>query len=356
MSDKDHLRSVAESNAAHAEAANVAARLDSERKKHHATRRELTASQERVAELEKLLARFTAVKPGDTRVPGWMQPKGQPRTHHATALLVLSDLHLDEVVDLDEMAGMNAYSRKIAERRLDAVINGVVKMCRDYVAGVTFDGIVVALNGDVITGEIHDELARTNEAPPMATVAHWVPRIASALVHLADEFGSVFVPCTDGNHDRAYKRVPAKKRAESSMAWVVYNWLADTLRDDERITFRITTAPGQVYPIYDTTFHQIHGDGFRSSGGVGGIYPSMLKYLLRQDALWTSQGQPIDCHIMGHWHQYLTGPNFLVNGSLKGMDEYAKSNGFSFELPRQALAIVTPERGISMQMPVYADG
>ena len=53
-------------------------------------------------------------------------------------------------------------------------------------------------------------------------------------------------------------------------------------------------------------------------------------------------------------HQLLFGPNWIVNGSLKGMDEYAKTAGFAFEKPRQALAIVTPERGIVQQMPVYA--
>jgi hypothetical protein len=38
----------------------------------------------------------------------------------------------------------------------------------------------------------------------------------------------------------------------------------------------------------------------------------------------------------------------------KGYDEYAKRSGFGFEPPRQALAVVTPERGIVQQMPVYA--
>lgn len=350
-----NLRDTAGQMVAESAAAEVGARLESERQKHAATRRELVKAQDRIVELEQLMDRFTVVNPGDTTVPKWMAAKRRARGHRATALLMLSDLHLDERVDLDEMSGMNAYNRAIAEGRLEAVVNGCVKLCSQYVAGVDFDGIVLPLNGDIITGEIHDELARTNEAPPTASIAHWVPKLASAIAYLADEFGRVFVPCTDGNHDRTYRRTPSKRRAESSLAWVVYNWLADTLRADERITFRITTAPGQVYPVYGTVFHQIHGDGFRSSGGVGGIYPSMLKYLLRQDALWSSQGTPVDCHLLGHWHTYLTGPNFIVNGSLKGYDEYAKGNGFSFEKPRQALAVVTPERGITLQMPVYAD-
>lgn len=344
-----------DAHAAQSETASVQAALVSERKKHAATRRELVKAGDRVTELETLMDRYTAVKPGDLRVPKWLTPKRKTRAHRATALLQLSDLHLDEVVDLDQMAGMNAYNRDIATQRFERLVEATVKIATTYVAGVHFDGIVVALNGDILSGDIHDELARTNEAPTTASIVHWVPKIASGLVHLADSFGRVQVFCTDGNHDRTYKKIPAKQRAESSFAWMFYNWLADLLRDDQRITFTLTTAESQVYPIYDTTFHQVHGDGFRSAGGVGGIYPSMLKYIARMDQLWSAQGKPIDVHLFGHWHQYLTGPNFIVNGSLKGYDEYAKRSGFGFEKPRQALAIVTPERGVVQQMPVYAE-
>ena len=349
------LRDRAEENAETDEAAKLRGNLETERKKHAATRRELARTQERVTELEKALERFTVAAPADMKVPKWLTRKRSKKAHRATALLVLSDLHLDEVVDLDEMSGMNEFNRKIAEQRLEGVVNGTERICSRYVAGVEFDGIVVALNGDVLSGSIHDELDRTNEAPTMASVVHWVPNLAAALTHLADTFGAVFVPCTDGNHDRYYKKVPAKQRVESSLAWVLYNWLADTLRDDNRITFRITTAPGQTYPIYDTVVHQIHGDGFRGGGGIGGIYPPMLKYLHRMDKMWADAGVAVDLHVMGHWHQYLTGRNYLVNGSLKGFDEYARSKGFTPEPARQALAIVTPERGVTMQMPVYAD-
>lgn len=310
----------------------------------------------RVDELEELMARFRAVRPADQQVPAWLTPKpGRTKKHRATALLMLSDLHLDEIVDPLAMAGMNAYDREIATRRLERVVDGTVMAATRMVSGVQWDGIVVALNGDILTGEIHDELARTNEAPTAASVTYWVPRLASALTHLADTFGRVHVPCTDGNHDRTYKKIPAKQRAESSWAWVVYNWLADMVRGDKRISFDIDPSEGRVYPIYDTWFHQIHGDGFRSAGGIGGIYPSMLKYLHRMNDVWASAGKRIDVHLIGHWHQYLTGPNFLVNGSLKGVDEYALHSGFRPEPPRQAFAVVTPERGIVQQMPIYAE-
>lgn len=311
----DDLDKIIEDSAPIDETERLRRRLADEQRAHAATRRATSKAEARIVELEALMDRYQAVKPADMKVPKWLAPKARPKAHRATALLMLSDLHLDEVVDRHEMSGMNEFNRAIAERRLEHVVEGTVKLTSTYVAGVTFDGIVVALNGDILSGEIHDELARTNAAPTTASVTHWVPRLASALTYLADHYGRV--------HDR--------------------------------ITFTITTAPGVVYPIYDTVFHQSHGDAFRSAGGVGGLYPSMLKHILRLDAMWGTQGHRIDCHLFGHWHQYLTGSNFLVNGSLVGYNEYARRSAFGFEPPRQALAIVTPERGIVQQMPVYAE-
>lgn len=318
-------------------------------------RRELGASEVEVRRLSAALERYATIKPQDMKVPAWLTPKKRSKKHHGTAVLMLSDLHLDEVVELDEMDGINSYSRAIAEKRLQRVVDGAVMMVRDYVAGLEIDGIVVALLGDIITGDIHEELAKTNEAPVPATIVHWVPILASALRHLADEFGKVHVPTVDGNHDRTTKRTQNKKRAETSNAWIVYNWLADTLRDDPRITFGISTSPEQIISVYDTRFLLSHGDTFRSAGGVGGLYPSLLKWLLRRHSLYSQTKQDFDFALLGHWHQYLLGQDFFVNGSLKGYDEYAKQNGFGFERPLQSMFIVTPERGVIQRMPIHAD-
>lgn len=310
-----------------------------------------------VKELESSLSRFAQVKPQDMKVPAWLKPKRSTKEHHGTPVLMLSDLHLDEVVDPLEMDGLNEYNREIAHARLEKVINGAITLTKDYVAGLTLDGIVVPLDGDILTGDIHPELVKTNEAPVQASVVHWVPALASALTHLADEFGQVFVPTADGNHDRdpLNRRTPTKKRAESSYAWIIYNWLADTLRHDKRITFSISTSPMQRFDIYDTRFLLTHGDAFRSQGGVGGLYPALLKWLLRMHNLYSQAHNDFDYALLGHWHQLLWGSDFIVNGSLKGYDEYARFLGFNFERPQQALFIVTPENGIVQRLPVFAD-
>lgn len=310
-------------------------------------------------EIEKLqadLERYSFIKPEDMRTPAWLKPKpGKDKKHRGTPVLMLSDLHLDEVVDLHEMDGMNEYNRAIAEERMYNIIEGTIKLVKNYVAGIEVDGIMVALLGDIITGTIHEELAVTNEAPVPDTIVHWVPVIAAALKRLADEFGKVYVPCVSGNHDRTTFKTPKKQRAQSSYSWIIYNWLADTCRDDDRIQFSITPSPEQIVEVYDTRFLLSHGDSFRSAGGVGGIYPALLKWLLRKHSIYAEVRKPWDIALIGHWHQLRWLEDCYVNGSLKGYDEYAKDGGFAFEKPRQGLFIVTPERGVIQQMAVYAD-
>lgn len=315
----------------------------------------LSHSVNEVGELRHFLDRYSSIKSRDMRIPAWLKAKASGKTHHATPVLCLSDLHLDEVVESAEMDGVNEYNREIAEERLHEVIESTIKLVRDYIGGVEIDGIVVAMLGDLITGDIHEELARTNVAPVPASIVHWVPLLAAALKRLADEFGHVFVPCVDGNHDRTQKKTPSKKRAESSFAWIIYNWLADTLSDDDRITFSITPAAEQIVTVYDTHFLLSHGDSFRSQGGVGGLYPSLLKWLLRRKDYYSQTGNRFDIALLGHWHQLLWGRDFVVNGSLKGYDEYARNGGFGFERPQQALFIVTPENGVVQRLPVFAD-
>jgi predicted phosphodiesterase len=318
---------------------------------------QLTAARLEAQETAELLQRFGHFDSAHAVTPEWIeQDPPSWGGHHATAVLMLSDLHLDEVVNRAEMAGINEYNRAIAELRLHRVVEGVVKLLKRYVAGVELDGLVLAILGDIITGVIHDELARTNEAPPSASVVYWVPVIASAIKYLRDELDiPIHVPAVDGNHDRFYGKPHAKQRATTSLAWIIYNWLADHLDGEEGITFSLTQSAEQVVSVYDTRLMLSHGDSFRSQGGVGGLYPSLLKWLLRRHQQYSDTSLDFDYALIGHWHQTLAGQDFFVNGSLKGYDEYAKQGGFTYERPQQSLFLVTPERGIVQRLPVHAE-
>jgi DNA-binding response OmpR family regulator len=61
-------------------------------------------------------------------------------------------------------------NRDIAEIRLARLAENTVRMARDYISGITYDGIFVWVNGDIVSGNIHDELTATNELNSMPSV------------------------------------------------------------------------------------------------------------------------------------------------------------------------------------------
>lgn len=62
-----------------------------------------------------------------------------------------------------------------------------------------------------------------------------------------------------------------------------------------------------------------------------------------------------DTLLLGHWHQLIMLQRLIVNGSLKGYDEYAAQNNFGFERPQQGLWITHPIHGITFSMPVHLE-
>src|SRR5262245_40499135 len=71
-----------------------------------------------VERLRKLLGLVRSYGSTLSPEPHWMAPRKRPPKMAATAVLQLSDLHLDEVVDPAQVGGLGAYNREIAEMRL----------------------------------------------------------------------------------------------------------------------------------------------------------------------------------------------------------------------------------------------
>lgn len=286
--------------------------------------------------------------------PKWVRPKKRYKKHVATPCLLLSDLHLDEVVDPEVIEYSNEYNRDIARERLERVINSTVDVSKSYVNNLDFEGIVVMLGGDMLTGDIHDELMATNETTVADSIVYWTPVLASAIEYLADEFGRVYGPSVRGNHDRYSRKKQHKKSSQEAMTWVMYNWLADKFADDDRIEIVPSPSSDIAFPIYDTDFVLTHGDQFSGGGGMGGIAGPVKRGEIKKQMRNASLDKPFDVVCLGHFHQLTWGNTFIVNGSLKGYDEYAYDNNFEYQDPMQAFWIVTPEHGITMQMPIFA--
>jgi hypothetical protein len=323
-------------------------------------RRARDQAQAQVARLEgdlDLLRRaFTVVEAATgaaLQPPKWLAPAPPRAAKRATLVLLLSDLHFDEVVNADEVHGLNAYNRRIAELRLEAWCGNAVKLARHYLAGVTYDGVVLMLGGDTFSGDIHEELSETNEDTMLGSLLHWAERICAVVDRLVDEFGKVHVAAVPGNHGRTSRKPRAKLRARSNFDWLLAKMVERHFAADRRVTFQVGDAADVRIEIYGRGHLLTHGDQVTGGGGIGGIWPPIMRMRARKAQHAMAVGKPFDTLWIGHWHQLIQTPGMIVNGALKGWDEYAALNNFGFEPPQQALAVVTPEHGITVQAPVF---
>jgi hypothetical protein len=295
-----------------------------------------------------------AAKTATATVPTWVH-KIRASSSPGTPLLFLSDLHWGEVVHPTQLNGVNEYNLQIANRRLRSVVESAASLSRIISPKRDYPGIVVALGGDMISGDIHEELVETNDMPTIPTVLNLFKALAAAIGLLADEFGKVVLPCVTGNHGRNTKKIRNKNRHHTSFDWMLYQMLAEEFKEDPRVSFLIPDGPDALFALFATRYCLTHGDQFR--GGDGMIGP--LGPITRGDHKKRSRNMAVnlayDILMMGHWHTYMMLSYLLVNGSLKGYDEYANSNNFRFEVPQQSFHLTHPKHGPTFRMPIYAE-
>ena len=322
------------------------------RRQRDSAQNELARLVEQLEETQRALTFVESAEGLKLEPPKWLSPK-VPKKSAVTLVVMLSDTHFDEVVVPEEVGGLNAYNREIAVMRLNKWSENVVKMARDYLSGVTYDGVVVILGGDIFSGDIHEELAMTNQDTMLGSMLFWSEQLAAALGLLADEFKKVHVASVVGNHGRMTRKPRMKLRARTNFDWLLAKMIERHFASDKRFTFQIPEAADVLVDIYGQGHLITHGDQVSGGGGIGGIYPPIMRLRARKAQRYLATHGNFQTLWMGHWHQYISTPSLIVNGSLKGVDEYAFINNFSYEQPQQALAVVDPEKGITIQAPVF---
>lgn len=319
--------------------------------------RELRAAQKESADAAAIKEAVGTVALGldNTKVPSWTYKTNKPKGSPGVPTLFLSDLHWGEIVHPSQINGVNQFNLAIARDRLRHTIQTAIDLAAIISPKFNYPGIVMPLGGDMISGNIHEELQATNELNTMPTVLDLYDHLAAGINLLADTFGAVFLPCVSGNHGRDTRKTWAKDRHHTSFDWLLYQFLAKYFKDDKRITFLIPDGPDALYRIYATTYLLTHGDQFRSGDSIIGPIGPLARGTQKKQARNQAVDQAFDVLLAGHWHTYIHFHYLIVNGSLKGYDEYAYANNYRIEPASQAMWLTHPDHGITYRMPVYCD-
>jgi len=319
-----------------------------------ATVRALRINQHTEEQIRAEIFGLTATSPNP---PKWVTDL-PPGNSFGVPMTLWSDWHAGEVVSPHEVGGTNTFSTEILVARAKRLVDTIIDVCFSQMAKPNYPGIVVALGGDMVSGDIHDELSATNDRYMMQTVHDLFDVLIAALTKLADRFGNVYVPCVPGNHGRSTQKPRAKGRAYTSYEWLLYNMLEKWFKGDPRVKFYIPPECDAHFTVVGHRFLLTHGDALGVKGGDGiiGSLGPIMRGKIKIGNAESAIGRSFDTILMGHWHQYITLQGVIVNGSLKGFDEYARLLlRAPFQLPIQALWFCHAKRGITNHIPIYLE-
>lgn len=316
-----------------------------ERRNVKQAREELRYLEEKTVELEKTIAAYEVFTRQHLVIPDWQIKPASNGKQVSTAMTILSDCHFDEVVYPAQVEYVNEYNRIIAEKRLHNYFQNVIEFSSRYLNGLNWDGIVLNLGGDMVSGDIHQELSESNDAPILDTVLHWSGRIAAGIKMLKEHFGKVAVYGVVGNHGRRSRKPRAKFRVKDNFDWMMYQIIAGRFENDSKVSFCIPESADCSYQVHNKRYMLTHGDQFRGGNGIAGI----LSPIMRGDAQKRSRSQAVnaayDYLMMGHWHSTQWHDGIIVNNCLKGFDEYAYVSNFKPSAPEQSFWVNDAKHG-----------
>lgn len=319
-------------------------------------RNKAKAAEDRAADSEHILREMAGVFQRPLSLPEWVMPGGG-ESGRAVGLIHLSDLHCGEVVRLEEAAGINEYNPDIFRRRLRRMIDASIRILPRWASDCDLKGVVVALNGDLISGDIHAELRETNALTSHEQVALATDELASCIRMLADQFDAVLVTVTPGNHGRTTEKTHAKRMAALSYDIMIGNILAREFASDGRITVNTASGADIVFPLFGWSVLQTHGDSMGTGGGQGFAGPELpiVRGGKKIKLSGFATGEKYDIILVGHYHTSSNPGSVLANGSMIGFNEFAVRIRATPEPPQQWLALIHERWGLRERVPVVLE-
>jgi predicted phosphodiesterase len=264
-------------------------------------------------------------------------------------VLLLSDAHFSEFVDPRVAMGI-LYNEDVSKRRIERVRDVTIRYKQLRETSYPIRKLTVAVLGDMLSGDIHEELEINNENPlPVAlvTLAYYLHDMG---LSLAKEFGDVEFVFIPGNHPRTTKKMRFKQRTTTNWEYVLGHFVKALAQDSYKVSVPLSIVP--IVKIFDFRLGLHHGDSIKSNSFAGIPFYGMRQRREAVQALLRHLGQPaVDYLAFGHFHMPTvlegTDATIIINGSIKGGDEYSIGNYFASNDPVQLLLTFHEKHGLT---------
>jgi len=261
------------------------------------------------------------------------------QANNREALLFLSDWHCGEEVKGEDINYVNTFNIEVMKRRVDRVIKYFLYYCKLY----NISKCCIVFGGDLLSGSIHDELARTNEKSDVECMFVLQEYIIQKILEIEINFNSVRCEFVVGNHSRITKNGKPENKTAAKMNWeyilsknlkMYFDLLQDKSKNKKIIVnvndsvFKIITVGGRRFLV--THGHMLMGSG---SGGFAGlpIYSLAMSSAKMHgifQQIGVSEEDVFQDIFIGHLHNtysftIFNGGKLYGNGCIIGTNEYS---------------------------------
>ena len=267
-----------------------------------------------------------------------------------SAVLMLSDLHGDEVVEPQEVDYLEEFNFPIAVKRACHLVQEVSKWCNRSLQNFHFDKLYVFGLGDYTNGEIHR--AENFFGDQLTADLALGELIGNMVSDLATHFPEVVFCNVTGNHGRRSQKVEFDKRADNDNHDTLIARIAELhCRDLDNVSFRFPDSLSQTVGVRGYNFHLTHGHGKRQASEV---WSRAQKASQKTNALHHGK---IDYFCQGHYHttgdvRVSGGASLLANGAFLATDQYSYQSLQECGVPSQTLFGVHANNGVTWRLPI----
>jgi len=268
------------------------------------------------------------------------------------AVMQISDSHMGAVQGADEIEQFNEFSPEIADNRNIGFARSVADWTDLHRNIYNIKRLHVLITGDLISGDIHDELKITNAFPSPVQVVRAAQTHAKQVALLAPYFEEIVVEfLVEDNHSRLTKKPQAKEAGKNSMNYLVGVLLEEYLKKHGNVQFNIYPQHAKVVQVSTLNYLLLHGHGIRAWMGIPwyGIERRVAREstarqrIIMQD-IDRAKEVGFDKVLHGHFHTPFDTAGFAGAGSIQGTDAYDHGAGRHAD-PSQPAWLVHPKYG-----------
>jgi hypothetical protein len=271
-------------------------------------------------------------------------PRSRPKTgmRIATPSFLISDWHVGETVTLEESLGQNEFNLAIARARAAKCWDNMLWLRKDMARTQSCDDTLLTINGDMVTGDIHDELRETNDGGMRDQCNACIDILYPGIMAMIEATpGICHIICIGGNHGRLTKKQHIKNGTQHSAEHIgVYDPLRRLIGDmGGKVAWHIPQAERHIMTVHGWRVATQHGTMIKSQGGVGGTLVPMTRWVIRDNQA--------DLYQFGHFHEADAYGKVIKNGCLIGYSGYCGWIGVDPERPPEQVAyVLDADRGL----------